>query len=95
MNPAPAHLVSAVVVAVRRLVVYRLADDDWIELPALLQQLPDNLERRAHPAALYDAGFAFGEQSDENVLMATLRRQQGAILWRYPLLLRAKCVMNC
>jgi dTDP-4-amino-4,6-dideoxygalactose transaminase len=85
-NPRLTELYPQLFALFGDLTVYQLANTDWGALPALLRDLPHNLARRAHLAALYDAVF----NTDANrALLPPLRRPSGAVLWRYPLLARA------
>jgi dTDP-4-amino-4,6-dideoxygalactose transaminase len=65
------------------LTIYRLADEEWADIPALLRDLPTNLAQRAHLVSLYDA--ALQTELDK---IPQLQRPSGAILWRYPLLVQ-------
>jgi len=67
------------------LTVYQLANDDWVDLPALLRELPDNLAHRARLARLYDAHL----KADSGTLLPALGRPIGIVLWRDPLLVQA------
>jgi dTDP-4-amino-4,6-dideoxygalactose transaminase len=67
----------------RDLVVYRLPDRYWDDLPAALTELPANLAHRAHLAAICDELLA-------DLPVRTLPRPEGSILWRYPLLVPAE-----
>ncbi|MBA3870722.1 MAG: DegT/DnrJ/EryC1/StrS family aminotransferase [Anaerolineae bacterium] len=67
------------------LTAYQLTADDWADLPALLRDLPDNLARRAQLATLYDVLL----QTDNPLILPSLERPMGSILWRYPLLVKA------
>ncbi|MEZ4668728.1 MAG: DegT/DnrJ/EryC1/StrS family aminotransferase [Anaerolineae bacterium] len=63
--------------------VYRLSQDEWSELPALLRALPENSARRAQQVLAYDEVLLNGLTTYP---ITTLERPQGSILWKYPLL---------
>jgi dTDP-4-amino-4,6-dideoxygalactose transaminase len=72
------------------LTVYQLAAEDWVDLPAMLRDLPDNLAHRARLVALYDSQLEIaGITADSSTLMLPLERPSGSILWRYPLLVQS------
>ena len=68
------------------LTTYQLAADDWVDLPALLRGLPDNLAHRARLAALYDSQLGITDLKADSTLLLPLERPPVSILWRYPLL---------
>ncbi len=60
---------------------YQLTDNDWDELPHLLDTLPANLEQRARLANMYDSLLS----DDKNC--RTITRPANSTLWKYPLLI--------
>ncbi len=86
-NPRLLDLYPPLFAMYSELVVYRLAAEDWADLPALLRDLPQNLAHRARLASLYDEQLAIGNlTADSHTLLRPLVRPLGSILWRYPLL---------
>jgi dTDP-4-amino-4,6-dideoxygalactose transaminase len=82
--------------------VYRLEDDEWSDMPGWLRGLADNAAQRARMTALYDEMLIEpprrqdkasepqrrGERRDqrESSHFHTLTRQEGSVLWKYPLI---------
>jgi dTDP-4-amino-4,6-dideoxygalactose transaminase len=99
-NPRLLDLYSALYSIYGDLTGYRLPADEWRDVPELLRNLPENLAHRAAMAAVYDVLLnphphplslrARGEiQTQNRIPLWTLARAEGAVLWRYPLLVEA------
>ncbi|MCA0454435.1 MAG: DegT/DnrJ/EryC1/StrS family aminotransferase [Chloroflexi bacterium] len=84
-NPRLLDLYPQLFAIYGELTAYRLAADDWAELPKLLRHLPDNLAHRADITAVYDQHLTHADST----LLPALARPAGSVLWRYPLLVAA------
>ncbi len=79
-NPHLPELYPALFRIYESITRYRLPDAHWKKLRAELGSLDDNLAHRAEVAHRYDAKLA------ADSVLRTLQRPDGAILWRYPLI---------
>jgi hypothetical protein len=76
-NPRLLDLYPALFEMYGILTEYRLAAEDWRDLPRMLRDLPANLAHRAAISKIYDAALTPFE---------TFVRPEGSYLWRYPVL---------
>jgi dTDP-4-amino-4,6-dideoxygalactose transaminase len=79
-NPHLPDLYPALFRIYKPITRYRLPNAHWKKLRVELGNLDDNLAHRAEVARLYDEKLA------ADSLLRTLQRPEGAILWRYPLI---------
>lgn len=79
-NPALLALYPKLFEIYGEITAYHLTDDDWDDLPRLLDTLPANLEHRRELAALYENYFS------DSQICRTLSPPANSVLWKYPLL---------